>query len=96
MVVEAWRWSGEPRDAFVRRHGIHPWRLRRWAKRLGPGTAAVVRFHPVRITGSNPGPSAAEPIEIVIGDDLLYTRAAWVRGGRSRAVLAVLAAGAAC
>lgn len=47
IVVDAWRRSGESLAVFARSHGIGERRLKRWASRLGDGSA--VRFHRVRL-----------------------------------------------
>ena len=49
-VLNAWRASGESLSAFARHHGVQRSRLARWIRRLETG--ALVRFHPVRVTGA--------------------------------------------
>ena len=69
VIVEAWRRSGQTLSRFANRHGIHPQRLGRWARKLEEEGEAV-RFHPVRLVGHEAGAvePSAQPIEIVLGD----------------------------
>lgn len=65
VVVDAWRRSGESLAAFARSHRIGRQRLKRWAGRLGDGSA--VRFHRVRLVEDRRSADEARgdvPIEI--------------------------------
>ena len=68
VVVDAWRRSGEGLGAFAERHGLHPRRLSRWAKRLEEA-AEPVRFHPVRVVHRSEVEARGDaPLEIVLGE----------------------------
>lgn len=47
VVLSAWQETGGSLSAFARKHGVDPWRLMRWRRRLGKG--AAIRFHRVRV-----------------------------------------------
>jgi hypothetical protein len=68
VVVEAWRRSGEGLGAFADRYGIHPRRLRRWAREL-EDAAEPVRFHAVRVVHPGEVEHRGEAsVEIVLGE----------------------------
>lgn len=54
MVLTAWRRSGKRVSELAREQGLTPQRLLRWSTRL-QGRSRVVRFHPVRLVGVEPG-----------------------------------------
>ena len=68
VAVEAWRQSGEGLAEFASRHGIHPRRLGRWARRLD--REGELRFHSVRVVEpeSVTERGACRPIEISLGE----------------------------
>ena len=47
VVLSAWQETGGCLSAFARKHGVDPWRLMRWRRRLGKG--AAIRFHRVKV-----------------------------------------------
>jgi hypothetical protein len=65
-----------PADHRLRKHGIHPRRIGRWAKRLKLDAATLtpqpVQFHPVRLVTTEGGAeSSGRPIEIVLHEGLV-------------------------
>ncbi len=91
-LVAAWRASGEPQARFARRHGVQPWTLWYWSRKLaersrdsvGPAPA----FVPVQVI-AEPRPGAA-PIEVVLVSGERLTIPEGVSSDRVRAVLAAL------
>jgi hypothetical protein len=47
VVLSAWQEAGGSLSAFGRNHGVDPWRLMRWRRRLGK--RAAIRFHRVKV-----------------------------------------------
>lgn len=101
VAVEAWRRSGETRSAFARRHGIDPWRLRRWTRKLEGAerkqSDESVRFYALRVVAEasgGRGPQGAEPIEIVLAEGSRVRVPAGFAAEDLERVLAVLGAGA--
>lgn len=101
VAVEAWKRSGETRSAFARRHGIHPWRLRRWTRKLEEAEPkepdGSVRFYPLRVVpegSGGRGAQGAEPIEIVLAEGSRVRVPPGFAAEDLERVLAVLGAGA--
>lgn len=91
-AVEAWQRSGQPISSFARRHGLHPYRLSRWASRL-QRKGRPVRFHPVRIVGTDRG-EHRESIEVVLVDGRRVRVPAGFAAADLERVLSVLEGGA--
>lgn len=49
VVLSAWQEAGGSLSAFGRKHGVDPWRLMRWRRRLGK--RAAIRFSRVKVVG---------------------------------------------
>ena len=67
-LVAQWRASGDPQVRFARRHGVRPWTLWYWSRKLAERSrghaGAVPAFVPVQMI-AEPPPVAA-PIEVVL------------------------------
>lgn len=91
-LVAQWRASGEPQARFARRHGVRPWTLWYWSRKLvdtsrGPaGTGPA--FVPVQVI-SEP-PRVAAPIEVVLVSGERLTIPTGVSSDQIRAVLMAL------
>jgi transposase len=103
-AVEAWQRSGETLAEFCRRRGLHPRRVRRWAKRLEGAldpeptpSSEPVRFHPVQLVSWRaPQDESRSPIEIVLGDGRLVRVPPGFSAADLTRVLQVLAAEGGC
>ncbi|MEZ5417265.1 MAG: hypothetical protein R2708_07975 [Vicinamibacterales bacterium] len=62
-LVAQWRASGEPQARFARRHGVRPWTLWYWSRKMAT-TPAPPTFVPVHVTSTPERP----PIEVVLPD----------------------------
>jgi hypothetical protein len=66
LVVAAWKRSGETLAGFAGRHGIHPDRVARWAKRVDRGVGKEPSFHPVRVVAQSIVGAGREPFELMV------------------------------
>jgi hypothetical protein len=64
-VLDAWQSSNESLADFSKQSGIGPWRVREWAKKLGPGQneSPAPRFLPVQIKQKESVPSLPWTVE---------------------------------
>jgi transposase-like protein len=69
LVVDAWRQSGQTITAFARFYDIHPERLARWHRLLRAEPQQAVRFHPVRVQGTERHRvESVDKIELVLSE----------------------------
>lgn len=91
-LVRQWRASGEPQARFARRHGVRPWTLWYWGRKLaessrgGAGTGRA--FVPVQVVPEAPSRAAVIEVGLVSGERL--TVPAGVSSDHLRAVLVAL------
>jgi transposase len=91
-LVAQWRTSGESQAGFARRHGVAPWTLWYWCRKLtdsSPGGPARPAFVPVQVV-PEPAPPTAATIEVVLVSGERLTIPEGVSSDRVRAVLAAL------
>jgi hypothetical protein len=89
---------------FCRRRGLHPRRVRRWAKRLEGAldpeptlSSEPVRFHRVQLVSERaPQDESRSPIEIVLGDGCVLRVPPGFSAADLTRVLQVLAAEGGC
>jgi transposase-like protein len=91
-LVAQWRASGEPQARFARRHGVRPWTLWYWSRKLGETSRAPAgpgpAFVPVQVIAEPPCVAAAIEVVLVSGERL--TIPAGVSSDQMRAVLVAL------
>jgi len=93
-LVAQWRTSGESQAGFARRHGVPPWTLWYWSRKLAnasSGRPARPAFVPVQVV-ADAVPRMAAMIEVVLVSGERLTIPEGVSSDRVRAVLAALRA----
>jgi transposase-like protein len=93
-LVAQWRTSGESQAGFARRHGVPPWTLWYWSRKLTdsePGGPARRAFVPVQVV-PEAAPRMAAAIEVVLVSGERLTIPEGVSSDRVRTVLAALRA----
>jgi len=78
-LLDAQAASGMSLEAFSKRHGLMPERLRRWKRKLKPqaGNATDLRFLPVHVVEAQPSEEPAQSpsrIELVAGGRVVHVR----------------------
>jgi transposase-like protein len=86
-LVAQWRASGESQARFARRHGVRPWTLWYWSRKIAPAPAAPT-FVPVQVT---PSPER-RPIEVVLPDGVRVVARADIPATAVAALVAALRA----
>jgi len=94
-LVAQWRASDEPQARFARRHGVRPWTLWYWSRKLEDASrsrsTSPRTFVPVEVVPDAP-PRMATAIEVVLVSGERLTIPAGVSRDQLRAVLAALRA----
>ena len=92
-LVAQWRTSGESQAGFARRHGVPPWTLWYWSRKLTDSSGRPVRraFVPVQVV-PDAVPRMAVAVEVVLVSGERLTIPEGVSSDRVRAVVAALRA----
>lgn len=92
-LVSQWRASGEPQARFARQHGVRPWTLWYWSRKVAESSRGrsdtAPAFVPVQVVAETPARVAAA-IDVVLVSGERLTIPAGVSSDQIRAVLVAL------